>query len=391
MEKQNELLNIKIENVTKKSERKSYRGIKKEIRSFFSPNGYSAVFKTSSSFKKIFWLMFLIILFPLCLFYIDMNFREFYQYDVVTQIKNKENETLTFPAITLCLVDYNYSVNLNQTPYLIEQFETRDLNDILLQCNFEDRECSKNDFEHFTLYFQYETIESQLNCYKFNGGKDASNNQKEILQSTQFGGLSGLILKFYMFKRDFIFYHIGDHNIRPLLSELTKNVQPGKNVNVGFKRTIDIKLPEPYSRCKADINQGYSHFVKKMLENNQAYRKINCYDLCLNEYASDRNISKKNRYKMKFNYQGNCSQYCPLECSSNIFEISEDINTLDGDASNFLWINFFYIDNQYIELNQTVKTSVADLVSKTGGLLSLFLDLSLLRSYQLIINFFSGF
>jgi hypothetical protein len=90
---------------------------------------------------------------------------------------------------------------------------------------------------------------------------------------------------------------------------------------------------------------------------------------------------------MRFNYPGNCSEICPVECFSNIFEVSEAVYNYDDHGSHFVWINFFYIDNQYIELNQTVKTTVADLVSKTGGLLGLFLKTNFMSAFRVFINF----
>jgi len=314
---------------------------------------------------------------------------DYYQYDVVTQIKSIEVETLTFPAISLCLVDYDYSVNLNSQPYFTEQFGTRFLSEILLTCNFEDKECSVDDFEHFTVYFHYETIESHLNCYKFNGGKNASNHQTKILKSTKFRALSGLILQLNMAKRDFIFYYISDNNVRPLFTELTKTIQPGKNILVALKKTIELKLPEPYSNCKNNINSKTSHLVKQILEQNITYRKTTCYDYCLKEYANSRKMSKESAYEVSFNYQGNCSKYCPLECLSTFFDVSEDRNNFDENAANFVWLNFFYNDNHFTEITQSIKTTVADLVSNNGGLLGLFLDLNFMSSYRMIIDAFN--
>ena len=68
--------------------------------------------------------------------------------------------------------------------------------------------------------------------------------------------------------------------------------------------------------------------------------------------------------------------------------MSEGITYFDEQAANFVWINFFYNDNQYTELTQSVKTTVADLVSNIGGLLGLFLELSFMSAYRLVINAF---
>ena len=99
---------------------------------------------------------------------------------------------------------------------------------------FAVREGSTTDhlIEEFMIYFQYETIESYLNCYKFNGGRNASNQQTEILQSNQFGALSGLILQLYLPKRDFIYYYIGDNKVCNIISwaQLMLKVSEGNMV-----------------------------------------------------------------------------------------------------------------------------------------------------------------
>ena len=242
LEIQNELLKQRIKTVMEKAEKpiekiKSLDSLKKEIRAFFSIDGHSKILKTKSILKILSCLLCVTTLLVACLFYVTMSFLNFYQYDVVTQIKSKEVETLPFPAITLCLVDYNYSLDLSKKPHFSEAFATRDLKDFLLECDFEDQKCSIDDFEHFTMYFQYEAIQSHLNCYKFNGGKNASKHQAEILQSTKFRAFSGLILQLNMSRRSFFFFHIGDNNVQPLFTELMKTITPGNNIYIAIKKT----------------------------------------------------------------------------------------------------------------------------------------------------------
>ena len=346
----------------------------------FTIHGYSKIMKTANVCRKIFCLLCLIILLSTLVYYIVITLQNYYQYDVVTQIKIKEAEIMTFPAITLCPVIYNYSVSLNQRPYIFEEFGSNHLRNIFLECKFEGRECSIDDFENFTQYWQYEQTGISLNCYKFNG--------KVKFQSKKFGSYSGLILYFNLAIKDFILYHIGENSIRPLASELAQNsLNPGKIYLQRIEKSTDNKLPNPYSSCSNDINSKTSPLVKRILDQNITYRKVNCYDLCLNEYAEVLNISMQARYNMIFDYQGNCSQNCPLECESSFFELKSDVQFLDenvNNSKNFLWVNFFYSDNLYTEIAQSVKTTPADLISNAGGLLGLFLDLSFMSIYRLI-------
>lgn len=49
-----------------------------------------------------------------------------------------------------------------------------------------------------------------------------------------------------------------------------------------------------------------------------------------------------------------------------------------------IWI--FFAEDVYWEISQTIKTTSADLISNTGGVLGLFLELSFTSSYR-FINF----
>lgn len=358
---------------------KSMDDLKRELKAFFSFKGYSELLDTDDWLKKAFWLFSVVILSSICVYMLYMNFAQYYQYNVVTQIHIVENETLTFPTVTFCFQQYIYSMDMNRTPILIEHFIPRNLSDVIVQCNFEDTDCSIDDFENFLIYYQFGTIDLNLNCYKFNGGRNGSNHEVDILKSTQFGAYSGLTLQLNMLKRDHLFYYVGDNKIRPIYTELTHSIQPGKNILVEMKKVVEKKLPEPYSRCQTKINSETSRLVKQVLAQNITYRQLNCYDLCLLEYASARNISRQFAYlSLRFNYQGNCSQLCPLECDSNLFELSEDIYHYIEENNNYLWFNIFYSQNKYTEISQAAETTVADLISNNGGVLGLFVELSLI-------------
>ena len=111
-----------------------------------------------------------------------------------------------------------------------------------------------------------------------------------------------------------------------------------------------------------------------------------CYELCYNNYLSGyavlKNISKNNaRFELKFDYSENCSHICPLECSSISFD---DFQNEIIDQSGILQLNFFYSDLKYTEITQSVKTTQTDLISNTGGVLGLFLELSFLSAYRFI-------
>ena len=156
---------------------------------------------------------------------------------------------------------------------------------------------------------------------------------------------------------------------------------------IGIKKTVDTKLPKPYNECLQNINKATSTLVKQILEQNITYRKINCYDLCIHEYAYKVNLSVKAIYNDEaFSYETECSQNCPSECTSNTYDF--DQNEIVYENSSYLKVNFHFVDQKYTELTQIVKTSQADLISSTGGVLGLFLESNFLSVYRFLIYIF---
>ncbi len=156
---------------------------------------------------------------------------------------------------------------------------------------------------------------------------------------------------------------------------------------IGIKKTVDSKLPYPYNDCKNVINSETSLLVKKILEQNMTYRKINCYDLCIQEYATNNNLTINMVYdNSKFSYEKECGQNCPSECTSRTFDF--DQNEIVYEGSSYLRVNFHYVEPKFVELTQIEKTTEADLISNTGGILGLFLEMNFLSVYRFLIYVF---
>ena len=184
----------------------------------------------------------------------------------------------------------------------------------------------------------------------------------------------------------YFIYYIGHNPVKPVVQELINLIQPGNLLNIGIKITVDTKLPEPYNSCKEDINSKTSHLVKMVLEQNITYRKVNCYESCLENYALKHNLSMRKFFfnDKEFSYINECSQFCPLECTSKTFDVIKNELSLDNQFPYDLKVNFYFINPKYTEITQTVKISVPDLIANTGGLLGLFLELSFFSAYRFI-------
>ena len=156
---------------------------------------------------------------------------------------------------------------------------------------------------------------------------------------------------------------------------------------IGIKKTVDSKLPYPYNDCKKVINSETSHLVKKILEQNMTYRKINCYDFCIQEYAANNSLTINMVYdNSKFSYEKECGQSCPSECTSRTYDF--DQNEIAYEGSSYLRVNFHFVVPKFVELTQIVKTTEADLISNTGGILGLFLEMNFLSLYRFFIYVF---
>ena len=363
----------KIETFTDKI--KSVKDIKKELRAFFSINGYSEALGTNSLFKKAFSLIAFIALFASCMFYVDDSVRSFQANDVVTQIKMIDDQTMTFPAVTFCVTEYSHNP-LN--------FTSKDFSSKIIDCTFDSQTC------HASIYFKHVRLTfstQKLDCYSFNSGSN------RILSSKGVGFGSGLSIAFNLSGWEKLGFAVHDNNEIPTFAELHDVVeQDGREmILVQMKKTIETKEPFPYSNCSGNIHSETSHLVGKILQQNITYRQRDCYDLCLTGYIDNypglQKLTNREALNLSnnFDFKGNCSKLCPLECTSTTFEISKNEFKLGPSDPIQLRIIFYYSDRKYTEITQSIKMKLSDFISNAGGLLGLFLDLSFFSAYRFII------
>ena len=116
-----------------------------------------------------------------------------------------------------------------------------------------------------------------------------------------------------------------------------------------------------------------------------------------------------------------CTQYCPLECDSMIFQMTQSsasypsiqhaskalMNnaiiqskfpnknlTYDLIKQSVLRLNVYYSDLSYMEYSQRAKTTLIDLVSNIGGIVGVFIGasfLSILEIAEVLIEVLSIF
>ncbi len=361
----------------------SFKDVKTELRGLLSPSGYSKILETNNYFKKTFWLISMIALCYGGIFYVISSVQDYQGYEVVTKIQVIDADKLTFPAVTFCVLQIEFREHFG-----VRVKKQTNFSDVFIECLFEtyNNNCSINDFEYNPIYFV--PFASFFPCYSFNTKRNKSYSVNRV------GIYTGLVVSLNLSTTEQIYYHVGDNNVRPVFTEFNNIIQKkedGKFVSIEMKKTVDIKLPIPYTSCSERINSETSHLVKRILYQNIAYRQKNCFDLCFNiyltEYALTNNLTKAVAYlKLEFDYIGNCSHVCPLECSSTSFEI---FGCESRSNLNVLLMNFYYSEQKYTEITQIEKTTMADLVSNAGGVLGLFLELSFLSICRWIIYVFN--
>ena len=338
----------------------------------------------------------LVILFSCCVFYLSDNISNYSKWTVITDVKTKNVDSLTFPAVTFCLTK-NWTDN---------EFETFELNDQLIAlCLFDLKKCKIEDFEKIPFWFHDNDFRTEINCYRFNSGRDSFGNRRKLFKTTHIG-IGQFRLLINMTSGSYINFYVDHNNDKPSEEKLVNYLYPDTYVRTEIQKTIDEKLPEPYNPCldKESINKFESKLVKEIIENDYDYRQLNCYDLCYQKFieslAGLRNISLLEAFQntSNFNRKENCDNFCPLECDSVNYEtseiervlIEEDFdyyietflnNSNDYKKENLLVLRIEYSELKYTQISQTAKMTATDLISNIGGVLGVFLELSFYSAY----------
>ena len=144
----------------------NWEQLRQELGSLFSASGYSKLLGTRSLFHKLFWLFCFAWLVYGCGHYVLGNVAGYLDYEVITQIKMREDASLNYPAVSLCFHELSFAADLkgsNLTDLGIGQ--------VLYHCFFEYERnlCSVDDFEPVVI--DNPPKGTQIRCYKFNGGE----------------------------------------------------------------------------------------------------------------------------------------------------------------------------------------------------------------------------
>ena len=204
-------------------------------------------------------------------------------------------------------------------------------------------------------------------------------------------------------------FTIHDSFRRPNLWGSYHHVELQSIKNVVVSKTVEERLGEPYNKCvvRPDTVDKNAELIKKSIEVNHAYNRDMCYYLCFLRYLAEgfncsypdlfptsfgesciekvKNVPRKNE---KFDYGQMCASYCPMECHTTVY--SFQASQLDNKSSlgvNSIRLNVDFDEFKFVRTTQFPKTTLADLISKIGGTLGLFIGLKAL-SFVEIFEFF---
>ena len=373
---------------------------------------------------------------------------------VNSSFKNEDHVLLKRRKRSNSVIDIKYSLNLKlKSDALIKSYlialENRQANglinlttygyqlkDLLIGCKYRGKYCTANDF---TRYHNY----NYGNCFRFNDGKDALNQNVELKKTTKAGWRYGLQLELltglnevYSATRGFriLIHNHTDDYVFP--DEDGINVEPGKLTSIVIKKTYIERLETPFNDCLDDLTDSkYDYLIQKshildVMKNrfnyivyNQnlcikiclqksIYEKCGCVDLSLPAYFSNQNgigcntrmelLCASNTETEFFNSDEvtMCESQCPNRCKFFLYDTKISVtnypsewflkNNSNSPINETLYktrvasIYLFYDQMIYKHIYQTQAITPEMLFANFGGQLGLFVGISLLSCIELI-------
>jgi Amiloride-sensitive sodium channel len=297
------------------------------------------------------------------------------------------------------------------------------LEKMLIKCFYDAKKCSRDDFF---------LTKSGLfgKCYTFNNGKYYNGSKAPTRKVKRNGMLNGLKLEFFLGAREYLPCWVNENAALVVIHNKTTNplfVEEGIKAPVGMETNFVIKnlkiskLPYPFSGCIMDLyseNSFTSSSFKNTVRSNGIYSQkwciLNCaLDLTFKQNAkncSATNFQCLNDLSILADFYSSCLNYCPIECEANYFSVNQHFSkypsfsygkhllarddvvakypyaniSMDQLEDSIVSINVYYESSIYQKITETAETNTISLISNLGGILGLFLGISLLSMVELI-------
>lgn len=327
----------------------------KKIANSSTAHGVNHIANRHRKRSRIFWSIFLIVASTSSIYVIALKIINYREYSVVTNIQVVYKKDPEFPKITIC-----YRGNTS--------------NFDLFTCYFNDIACG----------FYLNKINNE--CYNFNSGLN------NLLKVSEINYRFGLKITFINLDETKDFDVMITNPRKRYLSESKIRVGNSIEKDIRINQEYETKLNEPYSDCMKEVtvkNVTYPYFQSDCLFECEIEKKSSNKSMIV-QFLEDRFLAN---YFHTLKYDKECQQKCPVECDSLIYDVSTS-NLIKKDPIwiDFARINIFYESFESQHIIEKPKTSSSDLFSQVGGLLGLFLGISILslaETIEILLTIFS--
>lgn len=349
-------------------------------------------------------------------------------------LEDEMNETL-YSGDLLTKAKYYITFGMKKSFSKEELFNSGyQIDEMLIYCKYNGIRCAKNEFEYF-----YK--EELGNCYKFNSGINLTGSEIPKKRLSTSGKTNGLRLELYLGYPSVDYSFLSSTGALIFIHNSSSKYlsdKEGISVPIGFMTDIGInqvfinKLPKPFGNCIENVeslNGFNSDFYRLTVQNMNKYEQKYCLQFCYQSYL----ISKCNCYDVTFpnlnatpcqldecvtstfnsfyssDLSLKCFDSCPPECNSieynfqlshsdfpspyysNILIKYDKMNrsfrnytTYNEVRSSVLAVNVYYNDIAFTIIDEVPSKSTAQFFSELGGILGLYIGVSLLSFVEIL-------
>ncbi|GFQ74402.1 hypothetical protein TNCT_200441 [Trichonephila clavata] len=397
---------------------------------------------STSTVRKLFWFLFLIVGTVGCAYKSYQFFKTYFLYPIIFTLTVEHVENLEFPAVSVCnfnRLEFSKQARTilllserrnffhcneandpgrnetkqNMRLFLMKYYEMdaetrflmgQNLSIFIEKCLFRGRLCDRNHSK----YFQNSRYG---NCITFNKG----NKEMKILTVSDSGPNTGLILELNL---QYDYYEknteaigarvvIHDPSVYPSPEHEGFNLSPGFEILVSLQQSVTYRLPAPFrDRCiDYETHQGSSvknqkDCVKTCIQT-ENFAKCGCTDQTLNVMSNLKHCDLTNDTEMccldkvlknLSNYGPFCD--CPLPCKSVSYNEMSSAAVWPSMSSPMdpytpkqykIRLNVFFSSLEGMIYEQKPKFKGYQLLSYLGCELGMWLGLSLISVFEIVV------
>jgi hypothetical protein len=373
----------------------------------FSVPGISHIVTTKSYLRKLLSTILILGTFGVGVWTISNAVSDFYRFDTITDTRWVTPDNVTFPAITICTPGL-YSKNLTRNGSVIES-ELINIADtgVSLISHFLDFERKADHYlnvrNNIDYFVSYSAFRPPIDCFRFNGftNKSVGLLKASLSRHVYLVKVNEFYIKDiseneyynYSFPNKVLFVFIGDNYLNSFNQLYSLNLFMNVHHEIEIqKESTEMKLPEPYNRCKKASVDEPNH-------------RWNCVEACIyKEVATKYNCTFplslfhipglkqciKTGLSGTFSYLREFSDVCLKECPlTSCFYEKFSLKTLPvpkvlnertcnfSDTCNWSDFTFTFGIFSFLNISQIPKTDPFTFLNNIGGGLGLFMGIAL--------------